>query len=261
MLFFVSKIFWWIARPSVLLIVILGIGTLWSLARPRHRWARGLAATAALVLLAIILLPIDSWLLRPLENRFPQVETRPEHVDGVIVLGGAVDPDLTAIHGIPSLNDAAERFTTFVLLARLYPDAKLVFAGGSPSIFPGAPREADTAKILLGDLGLDTSRIVFDRDSRDTWENVANSKRLVDPKPGETWLVVTSAFHMPRSVGIFRRQGWPVVPWPVAFKAGVEEPLSTPGLRLQRLDTALHEWVGLVAYWLDGRTSALFPGP
>jgi uncharacterized SAM-binding protein YcdF (DUF218 family) len=189
------------------------------------------------------------------------VKERPQHVDGIIMLGGAVVPILTQLHGMPSLNDAAERFTTFAMLARLYPDAKLIFTGGSPSIFPGAPREAVTAKQLLDQLGLDTSRIVFEDQSRNTFENAVNSKTLMNPQPGQVWILVTSAQHMPRSVGIFRRVGWPVLPWPVGYKAGDESPFSSPGLRLERLDGAVHEWLGLVAYRLLDRTDSLFPAP
>lgn len=260
MLFILSKILELVVAPSVLLILAVVIGAILSLRR-RDRLGRILTLAGALGFLIVVVFPVDSWLMAPLENRFPAVHDRPAHLDGIIVLGGAVDPDLTVMHGMPALNDAAERFTTFAMLARLYPNAKLIFTGGSPAIFPGAPREADTAKMLLGDLGLDTSHIVFEDQSRNTYENAVNSKILMSPQPGEVWALVTSAQHMPRSVGIFRRVGWPVLPWPVGYKAGDEMPLSAPGLRLQRLDGVIHEWIGLVAYRLLGRTDSLFPGP
>jgi uncharacterized SAM-binding protein YcdF (DUF218 family) len=260
-LFILSKILWWIAKPSVLLILLMVIGTALTLWRPRHRLGRWFLGVGAFSLFAIAVLPLDSWLLTPLEERFPAIHEMPKHVDGIIVLGGAVDPDLTVLHGMPSLNDAAERFTAFAMLARLYPDAKLIFTGGSPSILPGAPPEAEAAKALLGELGLDTSRIVFEDRSRNTFENAVDSKGLMKPQPGEVWVLVTSAQHMPRSVGIFRRVGWPVLPWPVGYKAGDESPFSSPGLRFQRLDGGVHEWIGLVAYRLLDRTDSLFPEP
>ncbi len=259
-LFALSKILWLILRPSTLLILAVVIGVVLS-SRRRNRLGRGLTWIGAFGLLLAILLPLDSWVLAPLEDRFPQVRERPAHLDGVIVLGGAVEPNLTVLHGIPSLNEAAERFTTFAMLARLYPDAKLIFTGGSPSITPGGPPEAVSAKLLLDDLGLDTSRITFEDQSRNTYENAVDSKLLMNPQPGQVWALVTSAQHMPRSVGIFRRVGWPVLPWPVGYKAGAETPLSSPGLRLTRLDGGVHEWVGLVAYRLMGYTDSLFPGP
>lgn len=260
MLFVLSKILELITAPSELLILAVIVGAALSLRR-RDRWGRILTRIAALGFLLILVLPVDSWLLAPLENRFPAIEARPHHLDGVIVLGGAVDPYQTLIHGMPALNDAAERMTTFAMLARLYPQAKLIFTGGSAAIFPGGPREADGAKLLLAQLGVDTSRIVFEDASRNTFENAINSKKLMNPQPGEIWALVTSAQHMPRAVGVFRHVGWPVLPWPVGYKAGDEVPFSGPVGRLLHLDGVVHEWIGLVAYRLLGRTDSLLPGP
>jgi uncharacterized SAM-binding protein YcdF (DUF218 family) len=255
-----SKIFWRLVEPDLLLLWLVSIGLVLATTR---RWARSgirIAATGALLLLAVAFLPVGEWLIAPLENRFPEPRALPGHVDGIVVLGGALDPERSAVHGIPSLNAEAERMTTFVKLARAYPTAKLVFTGGSASIFSDRPREADAAKTLFADLGLDTSQIIFERDSRNTYENAISSKTLAAPTSGETWILVTSAFHMPRAVGIFRQAGWPVVAWPVAFKTGHGYDPSLAG-HLKNLDLALHEWTGLIAYRLLRRTDTLFPGP
>lgn len=255
-----SKIFWRLVEPDLLLLAVVSVGL--ALAATR-RWARAGMRTAmagVLLLLAIAFLPTDAWLLGPLEDRFPPVHDMPANVDGIIALGGAIDAVRTAAHGIPSLNEEAERVTTFVTLARRYPAAKLVFASGSASVFAENPKEADAAKQLFADLGMDTTKIMFERESRNTYENAIFSKRLADPKPGETWILVTSAAHMPRAVGVFRGAGWPVLPWPVAYKAGGA---YAPGLasHLSDVERAMHEWLGLVAYRLLGRTDALFPAP
>jgi len=255
-----SKIFWRLVEPDLLLLGLVLIGLVLATTR---RWARSgirIAATGALLLLAVAFLPVDEWLITPLENRFPAPRTLPEHVDGIVVLGGALDPERSAAHGIPSLNAEAERMTSFVKLAGAYPTAKLVFTGGSASIFGDHLPEAEAAKTLFSDLGLDPSHIIFERDSRNTYENAILSKPLAAPKPGETWILVTSAFHMPRAVGIFRQAGWPVVAWPVAYKTGHGYDPSLAG-HLKNVDLALHEWSGLIAYRLLGRTDALFPGP
>jgi uncharacterized SAM-binding protein YcdF (DUF218 family) len=258
--FILSKILWLILQPSLLLILCVALGAALSLRR-RSRAGRPLIWIGVAGLLALVILPVDSWLAAPLENRFPPVRERPAHLDGVIVLGGSIDPSLSIVHGMPALNDAAERLTTFAALARLYPDANLVFTGGSASIFPGAPPEADAAKILLAEIGLDTKRVVFENQSRNTYENAVDSKLVMQPQPGQVWALVTSAQHMPRAVGVFRRVGWTVLPWPVGYKVGPEAPLSNPGLRLNRFDGAVHEWLGLVAYRLMGRTDSVLPGP
>jgi uncharacterized SAM-binding protein YcdF (DUF218 family) len=100
--------------------------------------------------------------------------------------------------------------------------------------------------------------------SRNTVENAVFSKAIAQPKPGERWLLVTSAQHMPRSVGAFRQAGFPVEAYPVAWRTDVHYRFGlslTIGSNLARLDLAANEWVGLLAYWLAGQSSALWPAP
>lgn len=103
----------------------------------------------------------------------------------------------------------------------------------------------------------------MERRSRNTYENAVFTKALVAPKPGERWLLVTSAYHMPRSVGLFRRAGFLVEPYPVDWRIGERvfafENVSADGLF--RTDIAVREWLGLLAYRLSGRTGELLPGP
>jgi uncharacterized SAM-binding protein YcdF (DUF218 family) len=175
-------------------------------------------------------------------------------------LGGAVIPSLTEHWNIPSLTDGAERMTAFVTLARHYPDARWVFAGGMGDPGPGHLREADVAFRLFADLGLDADRVLYERESQNTGENALFAQRLVQPRKGETWLLVTSAFHMPRAEAVFAKVGWPVTPWPVGFKSGRTGPFLSIGLpsinlpqQLTLLDYAFHEWIGIVIYRLTGR--------
>ncbi|HLN22373.1 MAG TPA: YdcF family protein [Patescibacteria group bacterium] len=257
-MFALSKILWELTRPSTLTLLLILAG-LWL---SRGRWRQGgrrLALVGGGVFLTIAVPPTFILLLAPLENRFPQIHEMPAQVDGIIVLGGALNLDQAARHGIPALNAAAERMTTFVTLARHYPNARLVFTGGSSALRPGSLMEADVARQLFDGLGLDTRRVIFERDSRNTFENAILTKALVDPRPGETWVLVTSAGHMPRSVGIFRKIGWPVLPWPVAYKGG--DGRLEIGENLSQFDWTVHEWTGLLVYRLLGRTDALFPAP
>jgi uncharacterized SAM-binding protein YcdF (DUF218 family) len=202
--------------------------------------------------------------LRPLEERFPRPAALPDRVAGVIVLGGSVDPELAAIRDEASTNERAERLHALLRLARLYPEARLVFTGGSALLAGATASEADVARRYIAEAGLDPARVLFETRSRNTRENALYSKELANPSPGETWLLVTSAAHMPRSVGIFRGVGWPVTAWPVDYQTSGKLELSlylNASDRLLDLDIAAHEWLGLVYCRLRGWTDALLPAP
>jgi len=229
-------------------------------------WRRRRILTAICVygFAAIAILPFGQWMLLPLEHRFAIPSPPPEQVAGVIVLGGAEELDFSDAYGVPSFNATMETVTTMITLARRYPGAKLAFTGGSGNIAGKKLSEADIVAHLFRDVGFDQPVIYEDR-SRDTYENAVLLKRLVQPAPGSTWLLVTAANHMPRSIGCFRQAGWRVLAWPTAFKAVDDWSYQFGHLgmagRFGDLETALHEWQGLVVYWLLGRTNALFPGP
>ena len=263
-LFLASKLFWFAVRPNTLALVLalVGLALVWG---GRRRWGRWLML-AGLGYYAIILVsPASQWITMPLEDRFARPNPPPAHVDGVVVLGGAVDQVLTEAHGIPALNGAAERMTEMLVLARRYPEARLVFTGGQGTFIQGEVTESDVARRLWTEMGLPEGRVIYEDRSRNTHENAVLTRDLVRPRPGETWLLVTSAQHMPRAMGVFRQAGWPgPVPWPVNYTSGgtprawYDAPFPT---RLNQFEGSLREWVGLVAYRLLGRTDALFPGP
>jgi uncharacterized SAM-binding protein YcdF (DUF218 family) len=262
MTFLLAKFGGDLLRPSVLLLLLCWIGFWFAFRRDSARGRRLLAAGLTGDLL-ILLLPVDSWALLPLEDRFPR-PSEPSHIDGIIVLGGAIATETTRDRGIPSLNSDAERMTEGVALARRHPEARLVFTGASGSVIPGGPIETDGARQLFTALGLDPARIIFEDESRNTRENALNSRRLVHPAPESCWLLITSARHEPRAVGVFRHIGWSVTAWPVAYKSGrslrawVEPSFSS---RLGNLDVAAHEWLGVIGYRMMGWTDTLFPAP
>jgi uncharacterized SAM-binding protein YcdF (DUF218 family) len=220
----------------------------------------------SIVLLAICAFsPLGNWLIYPLENRFPPWDASRGAPDGIVVLGGPIDADISVAHNAPVIRSAADRIVAGVALARKYPDARVIFTGGSPNLISNDAREADYAATIFERLGVDRSRLIIERRSRNTLENAEFSKALANPKPGERWLLVTSAFHMPRSVGLFRKAGFPVEPYPVDWRTGDKSSLvsfamaATDGLL--KTDIAIREWIGLIAYRLTGKTDDLLPGP
>jgi uncharacterized SAM-binding protein YcdF (DUF218 family) len=164
-----------------------------------------------------------------------------------------------------SLNESAERVTVVAELARHYPNARIVFSGGNGNLLLREGAEADLAIELFKSFGIDPKRLISENHSRNTVENALFSKRMVNPKPGERWLLVTSAYHMPRAIGVFRAAQFEVEAYPVDFRTrgwdDVMLPFGTVGDGLRRVDTAIREWVGLAAYRITGWSSALFPGP
>jgi uncharacterized SAM-binding protein YcdF (DUF218 family) len=262
MLYNLSKAFWLLAQPGNFLALLLVVGCLFLFTRWRG-FGRFLVTVAALAALAITLLPLGRWVLQPLEDHFPIVKVLPPKVDGIIMLGGAVNTVATDERGQPQVNEHADRFLAFADLARRYPNAKLVFSGGGPKLRGGTFREADASREVMEWMGMDVSRVIYEHESRNTFENVVNSKALVHPAAGEVWLLVTSAYHMPRAVGIFRSQGWPVIPYPVDYVGIAGDSDWTSGAdfvtNLDQLSLGLKEWFGLLANKWLGHSDSILP--
>ncbi|MGF1561562.1 MAG: YdcF family protein [Geminicoccaceae bacterium] len=263
--FALSKLIWLVVKPSTGLLIACWLGVI-SLALGWQRLGRLMLGLGLIGFTLALVTPLPEYVLGRLENRFPALHNDlPDAVDGIIMLGGALETLTMQERDQVSLNEASERLSAFVYLARQYPHAKLVFTGGSGLLLAeNELSEADVVRRYLGEIGFDADRVIFEEASRNTQENVLNSKALVQPQPGERWVLVTSAYHMPRSVGIFRRQDWPVMPYPVDYQTGAPFSIGyEPSLasKLKDLDRGVHEFIGLTAYYLLGRTSAWFPAP
>jgi len=264
MFFTVSKVLGFFACPSNFLIVIGLIGIVLLCTR-FTRLASWLIVTS-LVLIAIAgLSPLGNALILPLEQRFPPWDASRGPPDGIVVLGGAILPGMSASRGATVLNDAAERVTVAAELARRYPNARIVYSGGSAAPISDDGLEAGFAVRQLEALGVARERIVAEEQSRNTIENAVFSRLVANPKPGERWLLVTSAFHMPRAMAAFRAADFSIEAYPVDWRtAGTGDlvrPFASLADGLNRTDIAVHEWDGLVAYRLAGKTKALFPSP
>jgi uncharacterized SAM-binding protein YcdF (DUF218 family) len=188
------------------------------------------------------------------ENRFPR-PPRPKHVDGILVLGGGYDSLLLRQRQAPQTNDTAYRLVEGYAAARHYPNARLVFTGGSGALGGASFPESDTARYIFTELGRDPKHMILESRSRNTYENILFSKAMVKPKPGEVWLLATSAMHMPRAMAIARKLDWPMTPWPTDFRTDADSGREIWDIasNLGLLDYVVHEWVGLVAYRVSGK--------
>lgn len=261
MFFIASKALWFLAAPSALLILGALIGAAYS-----SRLSGQLLAFACLALLLVVgAAPLGALAIAPLENRFPAPPADLPAPYGIVVLGGAIDDDISRARGQTTFDEGAERLTETAILARRYPSARIVYSGGSNSLSGRPSSEAEEGRKLLVALGVDPQRVTIEPRSRNTDENARFTAAMVHPESGQTWLVVTSAFHMPRAMGLFRKAGFDAVAAPVDFRTegqGRDWRLNANLPRgLELFDLAVHEWIGLAAYRLSGRIESFFPAP
>jgi uncharacterized SAM-binding protein YcdF (DUF218 family) len=261
-----AKVLWFLLQPSTLMVAVVLVGaalcaTRWCRLGRRLAWGGGLALAFCGVA------PLGDLLIQPLEARFqrPDLDRIGPSIAGIIVLGGGEDGHAMGAPQLAGLNEAAERYTEAVALARRLPGARVVFSGGSGRLLRVEEPEAAGAGRLFAALGIAEDRITLEGKSRDTHENAVLTAQILKPQPDQRWLLVTSAWHMPRAMGCFRQAGFSVEAWPVDYRT--PRPLdltrvygSVPeGLR--RIDFVTREYVGLVAYYVTGRIEALMPGP
>ena len=254
--FHLAKAAWLVLAPSHM-VLWLALAAAIALLAGRARLGRALAVATALVLVVFGVAPVGDMLARALESQYPRPATPPSHVDGVVTLGAGLGTDILLARGAPGRAPSETRLVSTFELARRYPAARVVFSGGW-----GFYNDAKAAKVIFDQLGLAPARLTLEPNSRDTYENLLFSQRLVQPRPGQVWVLATSAIQMPRAMAVARRVGWAMVPWPTDY-------LTTPRLRLRALgdyldvvrnlrtaDEALHEWIGLIAYRANGMTRA-----
>jgi uncharacterized SAM-binding protein YcdF (DUF218 family) len=249
MFFLISKTIGVMLIPSNFLIIVGSVGLILICIRCQSL-GRKLLVVCVAGFVFCGFSPIGDLLLHPIETRFPAWNPKNGAPDGIVVLGGGID-----------------RIIAAAKLARRYPEARIVYSGGNSSLIrtDDDVTEADVAEPIFVDLGLARDRLLLDRQSRNTQENAVLSKAIAAPKSGERWLLVTSAYHMPRSIGIFRKVGFAVEPYPVNSKTGEWPDFLVFNFsfldRVARTDIAAREWIGLLAYRLTGRTSELLPSP
>ncbi len=264
MFFYLSKIFWLLLQPINLVGILTGVALV-ALLLGWRRFAIFTIAKAFIVIALSTWTSLGALLLHPLEDRFARPDPAPAAVAGIIVLGGGFEGSVNQARGGYELNASGDRFVEAAVLARRYPEARVVVTGGSGSLLLDGEADGDTAPRLLTALGVQPERLVLENKSRNTFENAVLTKELVNPQAGQVWLLVTSAFHMPRSMGLFRKAGFDVVAWPADYRtAGSETPGPTQDNfsdSLQNVTIAIREWIGLLAYRMSGRLDEVLPSP
>jgi uncharacterized SAM-binding protein YcdF (DUF218 family) len=261
--FVVSKVFWMFGSPTDLLLFAAFVGVLLCFGR-RARFGRGLALAAILILAAAATFPVGVLLIWPLENRFPQPPADMPPPEGIIVLGGAINDPASAARGQTIFDEGGERLTEAVVLAKRYPEARVVYTSGSSSFTPTTSSEALQARKFMSQMGIAPDRVTIEDKSRNTDENARFTAAIVHPQPSQHWIVVTSAFHIPRAMGVFEKARFHPIAYPVSYRTlgRLADDLrlrSDPTRNLRTFDIAVHEWIGLAAYWASGRSDHLFP--
>ncbi len=262
MLFTVDKIFDVLARPADLALAAVILAILLLLFN-RRGWALAILAIPALGGGALYLLPLDDWALAPLEARFPRPQALPPCIRGVLMLGSGEDRRASTSWNEALLTGGFGSYLEAARIVRGHPEAEIIFSGYGADPHPMVT-EAAIAKAVLIELGVDGRRIRLEQRSRDTWQNMVYSKAIANPGPGDAWVLVAPAFHIPRSIGIARHLGWELIADPTDYMSVPPAPSVAPSefiRKIHDLGTALHEWEGLLGYRLEGRIDSLFPAP
>jgi uncharacterized SAM-binding protein YcdF (DUF218 family) len=264
MFFVVSKIFWAVAQPFSFCLVLLVAGLMLLVLR-RRKLSIAVLSFATLLLVLLGFTTLGVLMIRPLEDRFARPARLPADISAIIVLGGGFDGRVSGARQIEELMASGDRFVEALRLAQLYPKAKIVVSGGYGSLTPEGETDAIIAQRFFTGLGIGPDRLILEGQSRNTEENAEMTKSLLNPQAGDTLLLLTSAFHMPRSMGLFRAAGLTVIPWPADYRStGTESfglDLANQAGNLQTATTALREWMGLFAYKLTGKIEEILPSP
>jgi uncharacterized SAM-binding protein YcdF (DUF218 family) len=245
-----SKAFEFLTAPShILLWLVLGAAAALLLGHVHAARILGVLAAALFVLIGVA--PLSSVLAQPLENRYPR-RPLPAQVAGIVTLGGGLATSTLMTRGAPGTAPSLDRVVSAYELARLHPEARVVFSGGW-----GQYADAIAARDDFLRMGLDPARLILEDRSRNTYENLALTQALTRPRPGETWVLATSAIQLPRAMAVARRVGWTMVPWPTDYRTDSGSPWFDGGWfaiggNLRLADEVAHEWIGLAVYGAAG---------
>lgn len=255
MFFWTAKILWTLFSPLHLLALIMLAGLV--LESFGKRAGRSLLCLGATLFLFFGFMPVGPNLMVWLETRYEKPKL-PPGVDGIIVLGGAFNSYQSEQTKQLSVNEHAERMISFVELAQKYPQAKLVFTGGSGHMLQPTRTESEDAKDFFNAIGFNDERVTYETRSRNTYENAIYSKETAQPKEDELWVMITSASHMRRAAAVFKKAGWDVIAYPVDPETGLDYDWRAWPITFVRnfdqLETAMKEIIGYWAYEITGKS-------
>ncbi len=260
MFFYVSKIVWAVIAPLNFIFLLFVAGT--SLLVFRVKAGRIFILLGVFFFALFGVSPAGPYVLSLLESSYQRPQELPERVDGILVLGGSFETDLSATYGFPVINDGVERLIDAVELARRYPMAIVVFSGGNGSLTGQGTLESTDTEQFLQQIGFPEDNVFYEDRSRNTYENILFSGRLMQPKPYETWIVITSAYHMPRAMAVFETVKWPgrLIPYPTDFHTHGKRGKPTDSFdvlgKVYQTQLALHEYAGVLGYILTGKITS-----
>ena len=259
MSFYLSKVLWLIINPFNILIFLLLI-TICFLLLKKNKFTYFFLSLFLIFLVSFGMLPVGKYLIYKLEKYYHNTIILPDKVDGLLILGGATNPFLSDEFNQINLNGSVERLIEAIRLIKIYTETKIIFSGGSGSIQKPKMDHARIAKQFFMQIGLDTDKMIFENKSRNTYENILYSKKIAKPKKNERWIVITSAFHMNRTIFIGEKNDWLLTPYAVDFTQPKKFKFK-PNLdllnNLNQMQRGSHEWIGLITYYLMGRTSRI----
>ena len=260
MSFYLSKILWLILNPFNIFIFITLLSIFLYFIKLR-RLSLIIFLINFVFIALISFLPIGSYLIYNIEKEYHSYIKPPDQVDGILILGGATNPLLYNEYHQISLNGSSERLVESVFIIKKFDKAKVIFSGGSGLVNRPDLDHAQVAKSFYKKIGIETNKITFEDESRNTYENIIYSKKIANPKINENWLLITSASHMKRALLIADKNNWKLIPYAVDFK-NIKNFKFIPNLKLlKNLNTfqqGSHEWLGLISYYLMGRTTKVF---
>jgi uncharacterized SAM-binding protein YcdF (DUF218 family) len=262
-MFYVSKLLGSVIEPANFLALLSFLAVLLGVSPDQacKRIARKTLVFVALCLCLMAVLPVGKWALAPLENRYANI-VLPEELTGIILLTGDENATVSEARRLPVAGYATQRYVHVARLARRYPDAKIIVVGDTRPSYPsGTVTTKMIAQSAMKAMGIPESQVLYEEESRNTYENAMLASQILKPKTGEKWALVTSGFHMPRAVLCFMKTGMDVIPSISDYYTDgkIEFALYTHlSQNLHYLTVAAHEYYGLLAYRLMKRIDRLW---
>ncbi|MBB6508186.1 uncharacterized SAM-binding protein YcdF (DUF218 family) [Rhizobium soli] len=258
-MFFISKLIWLLAQPLSIAFLLSALAALFGLFGLRK--LSGMSALlCALTLFVTLYTTAGALALQSLEARYPK-PADPADLSCMIILGGAFESEVTAARGGIEFNQAADRFIEAGRLALQFPQSRILISGGDGSFSGVYEGEAQASERFFTAFGIAADRVVKENTSRTTYENTLNTAEILKQRGFSDCALITSAFHMPRSVALFQKAGIAVRPWPTDFRTSgivsAKLDFTQPALNAQLTATAAREWMAVLGYTLTGRIDSI----